>query len=79
VNGKKKRSKCLACISCDRITHEKCGSKKTPFQCKICDIPTEELNTSDVNENHIEEVAIEFDNIQDILSDDLDEDAFDQT
>ena len=77
VNGKTRKSKCLACISCNRLTHEKYGSKKTPFKCKICDIPTKELNTSDVNENHIEEVAIETDNIQDILCDDLNEDAFD--
>ena len=30
-----------------------------------------------MNENHIEEVAIETENIQDILCDDLNEDAFD--
>ena len=53
VNGTKRKSKYLACISCDRLTHEKCGEKKTPFRCVHC----KDLNTSDINEN-IEDGAL---------------------
>ena len=52
VNGKKKKSKYIACISCDNLTHAKCGSQKTPFHCQKCDVaPPEDLNNSDLNGN----------------------------
>ena len=33
VIGKKLKSKFLTCISCDRLTHEKCEEKMSPFKC----------------------------------------------
>ena len=51
VNGTKRKSKYLACSSCDRLTHEKCGEKKTPFRCVHCKPIGEDLNTSDINKN----------------------------
>ena len=52
VSGKKRKSKFLSCISCDRLTHEKCGDNILPFKCVHCKpVAQDVLNTSDINEN----------------------------
>ena len=52
VSGKKRKSKFLSCISCDRLTHEKCGDQIFPFKCVHCKpVAQDALNTSDMNEN----------------------------
>ena len=49
----------MTCISCDRLTHEKCGKKKEPFYCKHCEQVDDLLDTSDINENLLENVLSE--------------------
>jgi hypothetical protein len=37
VNGKVRKSQYLECLSCDRLTHERCANARiSPFKCIVC-------------------------------------------
>ena len=74
VNGKVRKSKYLECLSCDRLTHERCANTRmSPFKCIVCrPQESEDFNSSrqsDINENIGDEENHSYDDLRKTFED----------